>query len=103
MSIESILKQRDAFVKDVDQAMAMAVVKPEALNRPIALREARVADIATRITALETMRKAQNQRIDSDIAALKADQDQLTKTIKADRERMAAATVPAETVAEKKP
>jgi alcohol dehydrogenase YqhD (iron-dependent ADH family) len=95
MSIESILKQRDAFVKDIDQALSMAAVKPEALNRPVALREARVADIASRIAVLETMRKEQNQRIDSDIAALKADQDQLTKTIKADRERMAAVTAPA--------
>ena len=74
--IDTILASKEAFLKEIDTLLSAKAATPEALARPIALREAQLDDIAVRIAALETLRKDQNARIDAQIAALKADHSQ---------------------------
>jgi predicted nucleic acid-binding Zn-ribbon protein len=94
MSIETIIATRDALIKDIDKGLRSA--KPQAgdLQRPIALQESHVASINDRIAALESLRKQQNERIDSDIEALKADLKAAKQRLEADRKTLSDSTNP---------
>lgn len=75
MTIESLLKNKDALAKEADRLLAgSAKVDAQLLTRPLMLQQAHVDDLGGRITALETLRADHNARIDAQIAALKADQ-----------------------------
>jgi hypothetical protein len=94
MSIDTIIERRDALTKAIDQGLSFAKPAASAFAQPIALQESYVASLTSRIDALEALRKQQNDRIDSDVKALKADLDAANTRLEADRKTLAPAMAP---------
>ena len=114
MSIDLIIERRDALTKAIDQGLAFAKPEASVFARPIAQQESYIASLTSRIDALEALRQQQNDRIDSDVKALKSDLDAATAQLTSDRKVLVPAsgktdtptrstTVPVDTKVETKP
>jgi hypothetical protein len=92
MSIETVFAKRDALLGAIDKGLGFAAPKASDLKRPIELQQTHVDALKIRIEALEGLRKQQNDRIDSDIAALKAELKAAGDKLDADREVLSSIT-----------
>jgi uncharacterized protein (DUF3084 family) len=92
MSIDMIIERRDALTKAIDQGLAFAKPEASVFAQPIAQQESYIASLTSRIDALEALRQQQNDRIDSDVKALKADLDAANVQLASDRRVLAPAS-----------
>ncbi len=92
MSIEIIFAKRDALLGAIDKGLGFAVPTASDLKRPLELQQTHVDALKGRIEALEGLRKQQNDRIDSDIAALKAELKAASDKLEADRKVLGSIT-----------
>jgi uncharacterized protein with PIN domain len=99
MSIDLIIERRDALTKAIDQGLAFAKPEASVFARPIAQQESYIASLSSRIDALEALRQQQNDRIDSDVKALKADLDAANAQLASDRKMLAPASDKTDTLA----
>jgi hypothetical protein len=92
MSIDLIIERRDALTKAIDQGLAFAKPGAGVFAQPIAQQESYITSLTSRIDALEALRQQQNDRIDSDVKALKADLDAANAQLESDRKVLAQAS-----------
>jgi hypothetical protein len=86
MDIAALVKRQESLVAEFTKALkAKGSDTAGIITRPIEIQQSRVEAIKARIAGLEEAKKSFATRTDAQIAALKAELEEATKTLQANR------------------
>lgn len=91
MNIEKLVKRQDALVAEMTKSLKARGFDPAVIAKPIEIQENRAASIKGRIETLENFKRQQEEAINVEIAALKAELDVISKALDKDRKLLAPA------------